>query len=373
MKKSESIQRFLLLAVFLIFGKNLNSIGTCDIEDIKKYLQDIELLSKTKTYSPGDLYWWGIPTFFSCKTDSDPENCDIAIIGVPHSSGNGTTERDQHLGPRAVRNISNGKRLVHNELNINPWTLCRINDLGDVPLPSANNNEKCIEDITKFYGNIDNAKTYPVSIGGDHSITGAILQAISHSKSKITDGKKAALVHFDAHTDSYEQMPHFLGAEKSAAHWASYLVHQGNVDPHKSVQIGMRGHTRDLNWYEPSKKLGYEVITMKQFKELGIEKTIKKILDRVGDSPVYITFDLDCLDVTVAPGVSNLEAGFQGFYMDEVCSIIRALKDKKIIGGDVVCLMPTKDSPNNITSFVASSIAFEMIALIANNFKSRAS
>ena len=52
------------------------------------------------------LYWWGIPTLFRCKNDPDPKNCDIALVGVPHSTGNGTTERDQHLGPRAVRNIS---------------------------------------------------------------------------------------------------------------------------------------------------------------------------------------------------------------------------------------------------------------------------
>ncbi|PPR44375.1 MAG: hypothetical protein CFH21_00375, partial [Alphaproteobacteria bacterium MarineAlpha5_Bin11] len=87
------------------------------------------------------MYWWGIPTLFRCKYESNPKNCDIGLVGVPHSSGNGTTERDQHLGPRAVRHVSAGLRRVHLDFNINPWEKNIIYDLGDVPLPEANNNE----------------------------------------------------------------------------------------------------------------------------------------------------------------------------------------------------------------------------------------
>ena len=67
------------------------------------------------------MYWWGIPTFFRCKNDNNIKNCDIGIVGIPHSTGNGTTERDQLLGPRAVRNVSPGLKRVHLEFGINPW------------------------------------------------------------------------------------------------------------------------------------------------------------------------------------------------------------------------------------------------------------
>ena len=67
------------------------------------------------------MYWWGIPTLFRCENRKDISNCDIALVGIPHSTGNGTTERDQHLGPRAVRNVSAGLRRVHLDFNINPW------------------------------------------------------------------------------------------------------------------------------------------------------------------------------------------------------------------------------------------------------------
>ena len=96
------------------------------------------------------LYWWGIPTLFRCPVIKDPAECDIALVGVPHSTGNGTTERDQHLGPRAVRDVSALARRCHGPFQLDPWNTCRIADLGDVPFPEANDNEKCIERITQF-------------------------------------------------------------------------------------------------------------------------------------------------------------------------------------------------------------------------------
>ena len=317
------------------------------------------------------LYWWGIPTLFRCKHDPDPKNCDIALVGIPHSTGNGTTERDQHLGPRAVRNISALQRRAHLDFKINPWKDFKIHDLGDVPLPEANDNEKCIERISNFFDYIEKAEKPVVSIGGDHSITGGIIQSLAKKNSKLTKGKKITLVHFDAHTDCFEKLEHFLGAKKSAAHWASYLVKQGNVDPKTSTQIGIRGNPRTLDWLQASYDIGYQVITMDEYKKLGHEKCSKMIKDKFGDNPIYITFDLDCLDPAVAPGVSNLEPAFNGFSMDEVRKLLQSLKGKNIIGGDVVCLMPTKDSPNQITAMVAASIMFEIICLISINLGSK--
>lgn len=315
------------------------------------------------------LYWWGVPTLFRCPHDDDPANCDVALVGVPHSTGNGSTERDQHLGPRAVRDVSAAARRVHMKFGFSPWEACRVHDIGDVPLPEANDNERCIERITDFYRRVDAAGARPVSIGGDHSITGGVLQALGGGTSKLTNGEKAVLVHFDAHTDAFHNIEHYLGARKSAAHWASYLVRDGHVDAEHSVQIGIRGNVRTLDWLQPSYDLGYEVITMDRYAELGPEETIAIMLDRVGDAPVYITFDLDCLDPTVAPGVSNLEPGCDGLRMNDATRIIQGLRGRNVIGGDVVCLMPTKDSPNKITAMVAAAIAFEIVSLIADRLQ----
>jgi len=312
------------------------------------------------------LYWWGVPTLFRAPHNPDPALCDIGLLGVPHSTGNGTTERDQHLGPRAVRHVSANGRRVHLGYGLDPWSACRIHDLGDVPLPEANDNEKCIERITSYCSTLDKAGVNPVSIGGDHSITGGILQGIAGANSRLTGGEKVALLHFDAHTDAFANLDHFLGARKSAAHWAAYLVENGHVDAEHSVQFGIRGNTRTLDWLQPSYDLGYEVITMQRYKEIGAAESIRLIRERIGDRPLYITFDLDCLDPSVAPGVSNLEAGCDGFRMDQVTEVLHAMQGANVIGGDVVCLMPTKDSPNNITAMVATAVMFELVCLIAS-------
>jgi len=312
------------------------------------------------------LYWWGVPTLFRAPYAPDLKNCDIALIGVPHSSGNGSTERDQHLGPRAVRHVSAHNRRYHKHFDFSPWETARICDAGDVPLPEAMDNEKCIERISAFFRKVAEAGINPVSIGGDHGITGGIVQAIAGEGSKLTAGRKAALLHLDAHTDAYENIDHWMGAKKSAAHWAAYCVRQGNLDATRSVQIGMRGNPRTRNWLKPSYDLGYEVITMDRYREIGAEACIDIIRKRIGDSPLYITFDLDCLDPAVAPGVSNIEAGVTGWSIDEANQLLRSVRGLNVIGGDVVCLMPTKDSPNNITAMVAAHMMYEIVSLIAD-------
>ena len=312
------------------------------------------------------LYWWGVPTLFRCPHVEDPAACDIALVGVPHSTGNGTTERDQHLGPRAVRDVSALGRRVHMKYGLDPWETCRIHDLGDVPLPEGNDNEKSVARMVDYYRRVDAAGARPVSVGGDHSITGGILQAIAGPGARLTGGEKAVLLHFDAHTDAYHNLDHFLGAVKSAAHWASYLVRDGHVDATRSVQVGIRGNVRTLDWLEPSHELGYEVITMERYHALGPARCKEIIDERVGDAPLYITFDLDCLDPTVAPGVANLEAGVEGFRIDQVMELLQSVRGKNVIGGDVVCLMPTKDSPNKQTSHLAAACMFEIVSLIAD-------
>jgi len=314
-------------------------------------------------------YWWGVPTFFRCEWDVDPAKCDIGLVGVPHSTGNGSTERDQHLGPRAVRNVSGYYRRAHGVHNINPWEDNVVHDLGDVPLPEANNNEACVRDIEAYYKYLDEHNTRPVSVGGDHAITGPILKAIAGEGSTISGGQKCALVHFDAHTDSYENMEHWLGARQSAAHWAAYTVREGAVDAGASTQLAIRGHPSARIHMDKvgskSNELGYRVVPMQEIDDNGEQAAIDIIRERTGDKPVYVTFDLDALDPSVAPGVANIEPGFGGLSIRQATRILQGMKGLNVIGGDVVCLMPTKDSPNQITAQIAMVVMFEILSLIS--------
>ena len=309
-----------------------------------------------------NLYWWGVPTLFRCS-HGDVSEADIALVGVPHSTGNGTTERDQHLGPRAVRNISALQRRVHGEFHVDPWSNSKIIDAGDVPFPRANDNEHCIQQITDFYKKLDDKGIRPVSIGGDHSITGGIIQGLGNGR--LSNGEKICFLHLDAHTDVFTTVDHFLGAKKSAAHWGAYLVDQELIDPNHSMQIGLRGHPRTFDWLKPSYDYGYNVVTMDEYRNRGAASVVEQIKKTIANRPVYITFDLDCLDPSVAPAVANIEPGVNGFSMDEAKELLHAVRGMNIIGGDVVCLMPTKDNPNQITSMVAAAIMFEMICMIS--------
>lgn len=312
------------------------------------------------------LYWWGVPTFFRCAHDEDPAACDIGVLGVPHSSGNGSTERDQHLGPRAVRHVSAHNRRPHRTYGIHAFEALRVRDLGDVPLPEAMDNEACVDRIAACTRRIAEAGTRLVSIGGDHAITGAVLLGLAGPGSPLTADGPVALVHFDAHVDSYAQLPHWLGARRSAAHWAAYLVEAGCIDPSRSTQIGMRGQPRTEGWLDTSRQLGYDVVTMEECRARGLADVIAAARARAGDGPVYVTFDLDCLDPSIAPGVSNLEVGETGFSIDEANLLLRGLRGLDVVGADVVCLMPTKDDAAHRTAMVAGHVAYEQVSLIAD-------
>lgn len=313
-------------------------------------------------------YWWGIPTMFRAPWNPDPSACDVALVGVPHSVGNGSTERDQHLGPRFLRHVSGFYRRAHRKWNFSPWDTCRIHDLGDVPLPEAMVNEACNRDMHQFFRDLDVAGVYPVSIGGDHGITGPILKAIAGPDARLTGGRKAAILHFDAHRDDYDHA-HWLGNHHSAADWAAWLVKEGHVDADRSIQVGMRGNPMHVFHGDATKKItdvGHRMVDMDEVLEIGLPGVIDLARDRIGDAPLYITFDLDVLDPCDAPGVANVEPGYQGLRVFEAIRILQGIRGLNVIGGDVVCPMPTKDSPNNITSMNAMVVMFEILCLLVD-------
>jgi len=314
------------------------------------------------------VYWWGPATFFGCEHDADPSRCDIALVGVPHSTGNGSTERDQHLGPRAVRHVSGHYRRVHRRFGIDPWSACRINDVGDVVMPEFMVSDKAVRDIEAHFRQIDQAGARPVSVGGDHSITLPILRAVAGSGSRA-DGP-VALVHLDAHYDTFDRAETWYGVVDSAGHWASRAVREGLVDASSSVQIGRRGHPSRWAHLNVSAELGYRVIEKEEADEVGVDGVVAEIRERAGDLPVYVSFDLDVLDPAAAPAVSNLELGEEGFTMKEALQMLQGLRGLDVIGGDLVCFIPTKDAPNQITAMNSVAVLFELICLIADRLAS---
>src|SRR6266571_4897047 len=219
-------------------------------------------------------YWWGIPTLLAAPHDPAPADCDVALVGVPHSSGNGSTERDQHLGPRAVRHVSAGYRRRHRRFGVVPHDLCRLRDLGDVVMPEFMVSDRAITDIEARFREIAAVGARPLAPAD----------------------RPLALVHLDAHLDTYDRIDTWFGVVDSAAHWASRAVHERLVDPSSSIQLGMRGHMSPWTQSNVSDELGYIVIEKAACDEMGLEALIAVIRERIGDRPTYVSFDLDSLD-----------------------------------------------------------------------------
>jgi guanidinopropionase len=177
-------------------------------------------------------------------------------------------------------------------------------------------------------------------------------------------------VQFDAHLDTYEGMPDWFGVRDSAAHWAARIAREGCVDPERSVQVGRRGH---LSAFADGNipDLGYRVIEKDEVDDLGPQRTLDEIVARVGENPVYVTFDLDVLDPSVAPAAATLEATEAGFDIGLAITLLEGLRGLNVIGADVVCLVPTKDNPNQLTSLRASGILFEEICLAVDSLTRR--
>ena len=313
-------------------------------------------------------YWWEIPTLFGCKIERDPSAADIALVGVPHSTGNGTTDREQHLGPRAIRDVSMGYRRFHLRDRELPWRVCRIRDFGDAYMPNMMNNDKTMEDIEAFLKPLDEAGTRTVAVGGDHSVTMPMVRAFTGPDSKVS-GQPVAMVHLDAHRDTYSEGQLFYGNRYWAGSWGRDMNLEGLVDPDKVFQIGLRGDTGPIS-ETYSGRAGYRVIMMEEFEERGAAAVAEEIRERVGDTPLYITIDLDVLDTTLAPAVSNPEFGYRGFTMAETRGLLQGMWGLNVVGGDVCEIIPTKDDAAKSTAINASVVTFELICLVAQALRS---
>ena len=297
-------------------------------------------------------------TFMRLPHVEDARGLDVAIVGVPFDGG--TSYRPgARLAPREIRSQSSLIRPYNYFQKVAPFDRLNVADVGDVDAAPVSI-EKCYGQVADRIGAIADAGAKPIVIGGDHSITLPILRALGRER-------PLALVHLDAHLDSYDRMDSWFGVSDSAAHWASKAVHEGLVDPRHSIQLGMRGHLSPWTQSNVSDELGYLVLEKARCEEIGLDGVVAAIAERIGDRPIYVSFDLDCLDPSVAPAVSNLEPGEDGFTMTEASRILQGLRGRELVGGDVVCLMPTKDNPNGITAMNAAAVLFELAALAAES------
>lgn len=281
------------------------------------------------------------------------ENVDFAVIGIPSDAG-ASFRTGQREGPAAIRKVSALLRHHNPILNISPYEYLSGIDFGDLPVVPGYI-EETYKRIEESLLSIVDAGVTPILLGGDHAITLPILRAINKKHGPV------ALLHFDAHSDTSDEyfgLPYNHGTPFARAVEEKLLLLE------HSIQVGLRGSTYSDKHLEIPKSMGFDVITMETIQEMGIEKLIQHIIERVGDAKVFLSFDIDFVDPAFAPGTGTPEVG--GVTSGEAMKIIRGLKDLNYIGFDIVEVLPSFDA-GEITALLAANIAFEFISIIAYN------
>jgi guanidinopropionase len=281
----------------------------------------------------------------------DPSSLDIALIGVPFDGGAENRPGQRH-GPREIRNTSNLIRAVHHVTRVNPYELCRIADLGDVPMANAFDLQASHSDIAEFYREVHAAGAVPLSAGGDHSVTLPILRAIAADR-------PVGLVHIDAHTDTCDEE---LGCRYTHGTPFRRAVEEGLIDPMRTVQIGIRGAQNSEEGWSFSLDSGMRVIFIEEFTDLGVQKVIAEARRVAGGSATYVSFDVDSLDPAFAPGTGTPETG--GLTTIEAQALVRGLRGLDLIGGDVVEVSPPFD-PSGNTALVGATMMYEIACVLA--------
>lgn len=292
----------------------------------------------------------GLPTFMRLPV-AEPSQVDIAIIGVPFDLGTTNRAGTRH-GPRELRNQSSLMRRVHHVTGLSPYDRARVADCGDVIIDPFDL-MRSLDIITAHYEAVRAAGALPLTAGGDHLISLPILRGLAQNG-------PVGLIQFDAHSDTYDSF--FNGSRYTHGTPFRRAIEEGLVDPKRFVQIGLRGAISDAGNYDYAREMGVRIIFIEEFMERGVADVMAEARAIVGDAPTYVTFDIDGIDPSQAPGTGTPEIG--GFSTREAQAMVRLLDGLDIIGADLVEVAPPFD-PSGLTALTGATILFELLCVLA--------
>jgi agmatinase len=277
---------------------------------------------------------------------------DVAIVGAPTddlvSDRPGT-----RFAPRAIRAASCPPG-PHLEAGVDAFEELRIVDFGDAPVVPADP-ERTHAAIEALVGEVVDAGPLPIVLGGDHSVTEANIRAVAARTGPV------GLIHFDTHTDTGREV---FSVERSHGTPMFRLVEQGHVDPRRYVQIGLRGYWPGPAEFGWQAERGITSIFMHEIHALGIDAAVERALEVAGSGPTFLTVDVDVLDPAFAPGTGTPEPG--GMTSDELLRACRGVAARaRLVGADVVEVLPSAIGSADITALVAERIVREILTGLA--------
>lgn len=276
---------------------------------------------------------------------------DIALVGIPWDGGTTNRAGARH-GPREIRSQSTLMRRVHHVSGLEPFSLARIADVGDLSVNPVDL-EDSLARIEAGVADIVGFGAVPVIAGGDHLTTLPVLRALGRRE-------PVGMIHFDAHSDTndtyFGNNPYTHGTPFRRA------VEEGMLDPKRVIQIGIRGSIYDPNEHDWARSQGMRIVYIEEFLSRGPTDVMGEARSIVGGGPTYVSFDIDSIDPSMAPGTGTPEIG--GFSTREAQQMVRLTDGVRVVGADVVEVAPPFDL-GGMTALVGATMMFELTCLIA--------
>lgn len=293
----------------------------------------------------------GHATMFRLPAASDSQDVDVGIIGVPLDIGT-SNRTGARYGPRQIRSESVLVRPYNMATGGAPFDSFQVADIGDVAINPYDLKDS-IGRIEAHYRTLMKNAMIPISLGGDHTIALPILRALSATYGKL------AVIQVDAHADMNDSM---FGERETHGTIFRRGIEEGLIDPEKMVQIGLRATGYAADDFDWARKQGVRVVQVEECWYQSMAPVMTEIRKSFGeDRPVYLTFDIDGLDPSVAPGTGTPEPA--GLTAPQALEIIRGCYGLNLIGCDLVEVSPPYDTTGN-TALLAANLIFEMLCAL---------
>lgn len=294
----------------------------------------------------------GMGTFARVPMIDAVSDYDVAVLGVPFDGGS-SYRPGARFGPMGTRQASRHLRpAFHVELDTAPLANIQVVDAGDVactPYDIA----AAVEEIERHAREVGADGRRIMAIGGDHTIALPMLRAAHAQHGPI------ALVHFDAHLDTWDT---YFNAPITHGTVFRRAFEDGLLLEDHSIHVGIRGPIYDRNDLIDDTSFGFRIIRAGDLDLIGIEAAIETVRRRVGDAPVYLSIDIDVLDPSCAPGTGTPEVG--GLTSRELLRMLRGFDGLNLVGADVVEIAPAFDHAE-ITCLAAATVAFDIVTLMS--------
>lgn len=289
------------------------------------------------------------PTWLGAPFGAPDASAKAAIVGIPFDCGTHPNRIGARMGPAAIRDMSSQLRRYDPRSNCDIVADLGLIDCGDVAV-TASQVEDAFAAIETAIAAVTAEGTIAVTMGGDGAVTLPQVRALAKQHGGL------CIVHIDAHTDAYPIQGY------NTATGFRHMAQEGLIDAKRSFQIGMRGPTMVPGVFEFCRELGYNLITMTELRQVGYEAVAAQVVETIGGRPVYLCYDMDFFDPSVAPGVCTPTWG--GCQAHEGLAFLEMLRPLDVKLLDVNTVSPPHDS-GGMTAFLAATLMWTFLAGLA--------